>query len=171
MYDELIVAKDGDVYIRLMTIRDTAKVLEWRNSPYVVNNFIFRETITEEMHEDYIRTKINEGEVIQFVIGSAGEEVGCVYFRDVDMMNATAEYGIFMSEAASGKGIGYKASMLAIKYMFDELDIKTISLRVLEKNAAAIHLYEKCGFTFDDKKETVSLDGNMENVLFMKICR
>lgn len=172
MYDNLIIAEENNVYIRLMTIRDTENILKWRNSPFVVNNFLFRETLTEEMHEDWIRTKINEGKVVQFIIGdkSSETEVGSVYFKDIDEKCESCEFGIYMDEAASGKGIGRVASMLAINYMFDEFDFDFINLRVLEKNEHAIHLYEKCGFKNTGESEMVQIDENTrENVLFMRL--
>lgn len=169
MFDELRIAEDDNVYIRMLTIRDTANVLSWRNSDYVKNNFIMRDTITEEMHEDWIRTKVNTGEVVDFIIGFNNEDVGCVYFRDISPECTSAEYGIFLSEKAAGKGVGYKASKMAIRFMFDEFDLDYITLRVLEKNKAAIHLYEKCGFSLEEKTETVEIDGHEEKVLFMII--
>lgn len=157
MNDGMMIASDGDVYIRLLTIRDTEKILKWRNSPFVVQKFIFREIITEEMHEDWIRTRINQGEVVQFIIGCGDQEVGSVYFQHIDPSCESAEYGIYMDETASGKGIGYKASRLALKYMFEEFSFKYIYLRVLEGNENAVHMYEKCGFKHENKKDIVMI--------------
>lgn len=153
MFESLKIAEKENIYIRMLTIRDTENILKWRNSPFVSNNFIFRDEITEEMHEDWIRTQVNEGKVIQFIIGDSvdNKEVGSVYFKNIDPRCESAEYGIFLDESAAGKGIGYKASTLAIKYMFDEFDLDYIVLRVLEKNAAAIHLYEKLGFKITEE--------------------
>lgn len=171
MFDEFKIAEDDKVYIRLITIRDTDSVLKWRNAPFVVENFIFRELITEEMHEDWIRTQVNEGKVIQFIIGSKTDntEVGSVYFKDISENLESAEYGIFMDEAASGKGIGYAASVLAIKYMFDEFGLDYINLRVLENNSNAIRMYERLGFKDTNESEEVEVGNEKIVVKFMKL--
>lgn len=165
--EDLIVARDGDISLRLMTIADTDKILKWRNSPYVVKNFIFREPITEEMHEDWIRTMVNEGKVVQFICADGEIEVGSIYYRDIDEKCENAEFGIFMDEAYAGKGLGTRLTKLSLKYMFEEFGFKTISLRVLEKNLQASHIYEKCGFKFLDKNEIAELDGKEETIRFM----
>lgn len=161
------IAQNGEVYIRLLTIQDTDNIIKWRNSPFVKSKFIYREPLTVEMQEDWIRTHINEGKVIQFIIGSGESEVGSVYFQNIDEKCISAEYGIFMDEAASGKGIGYKASMLAIDYMFKEFGLKYINLRFLDGNDNARHMYEKCGFKLENRTETVVIDDKEVTIRFM----
>ena len=39
------------VSLREMTLDDTGLIVKWRNNPRVRDNFIFRETFTNEMHE------------------------------------------------------------------------------------------------------------------------
>ena len=37
--------------------RDTDLIVKWRNTPSVVQNFIFRQTFTPEMHRSWLATK------------------------------------------------------------------------------------------------------------------
>lgn len=167
--NEMILAKDDTIYLRLMTISDTENIVKWRNSPFVMNNFIIREPLTTEMHEDWIRTKVNEGKVVQFIVGEleSNKDLGTVYFKDIDEKCEHCEFGIFLSEENAGKGIGYKAAKLAIEYMFNEFGFKYIYLKALEKNAAAIHTYEKCGFKLENRKELVTIAGQEETIVHM----
>ena len=55
--------------------------------------------------------------------------------------------GIILGDIESrGKGIGKIALELALKYTFNNLNLRKITLDVISDNKAAIALYEKVGF-------------------------
>ena len=56
----------------------TNKILQWRNHPEVVKNFLYQEEITLKDHEKWMREKVKTGEVIQFMIceKEKGREIG-----------------------------------------------------------------------------------------------
>ena len=91
--------------------RDTDLIVKWRNTQSVVQNFIFRQTFTPEMHRSWLATKVATGQVVQYIIldNADGKPVGSVYYRDIDNHNRSAEYGIFIGEeSARGKGLAPK---------------------------------------------------------------
>ena len=70
------------VHLRLMTDRDTGKIIEWRNKDFVRKNFIYQKPFTEESHLKWIREQVETGHVVQFIICLSDErEIGSVYFR------------------------------------------------------------------------------------------
>ena len=92
-----------------MTYDDTDLIVSWRNTDSVRKNFIYQALFTRESHENWIRTKVETGDVVQMIICETGSDrpVGSVYVRDVDLTHHKAEYGIFIGEAdARGKGYG-----------------------------------------------------------------
>ena len=140
-----------NIYVRHITYEDTPTVVKWRNNPRVVNNFLYRGPFTEEIHNNWMKTKVESGEVIQFVIEVQEYgtiiPVGSIYYRDVDLNAGTAEYGIFIGEDDYiGRGIGSVVASWAVDYAREELNLKTLILRVLIDNLAAIRSYEKAGF-------------------------
>ena len=88
------------VTLRPITDADTDLIVKWRNTPSVVQNFIFRQTFTPEMHRSWLATKVATGQVVQYIIldNADGKPVGSVYYRDIDNHNRSAEYGIFIGE-------------------------------------------------------------------------
>ena len=137
------------VTLRPITDADTDLIVKWRNTPSVVQNFIFRQTFTPEMHRSWLATKVATGQVVQYIIldNADGKPVGSVYYRDVDNHNRSAEYGIFIGEeSARGKGLGTETARLFTDFGFAGLHLHRISLRVLAENAAARRSYEKAGF-------------------------
>ena len=124
------VIESARILLRPITAADTPLIVKWRNTESVRRNFIFREPFTAEMHENWLRTRVATGQVIQYIIvdRESGESVGSVYFRDVDRKNHSAEYGIFIGEeAARGKGLGSETARVFTDFGFEELKLHRIS--------------------------------------------
>lgn len=161
------------IYLRPMTYEDTDLVVKWRNTDAVRKNFIYQALFTRESHENWIRTKVETGEVAQMIICEAGTDkpVGSVYIRDIDRNHQKAEYGIFIGEEdARGKGYGTSAARLMIRYSFEELGLHRLFLRVYADNQQAIRSYEKAGFEKEAYlREDVCIDGVFRDIVLMGI--
>ena len=167
------IDEQAGVFLRPMTYEDTENIVNWRNSDAVRKNFIYQALFTKESHENWIRTMVETGKVVQFMICEvAGDKpVGSVYIRDIDYTHHKAEYGIFIGDAqARGRGYGTAAARLMIKYCFQELKLHRLFLRVYAKNQQAIRSYEKAGFTKEAHlREDVCIDGTYEDIILMGI--
>ena len=162
----------GDrVALRPITDADTDHIVAWRNTPSVMQNFIFRQTFTPEMHRNWLATKVATGQVVQYIIEDKadGRPVGSVYYRDIDPANHSAEYGIFIGEEnARGKGFGTETARLFTEFGFTVLGLHRISLRLLAENLPARRSYEKAGFAEEGLfRDMVLLDGRYCDVVFM----
>lgn len=159
------------IYLRLMTKEDTDEIVRWRNNPRVRKNFIYQKPFTRQRHLDWIKNKVETGEVIQFIICETKTDrpVGSVYFRDINKEHRRAEYGIFIGEDdAVGRGIGSETCRLACAYGFQVEKWHKIMLRALSDNRAALRSYEKAGFEQEAYlKEEVYLDGAYRDVILM----
>lgn len=167
------VINGADVYLRLMNEEDTGRIIKWRNTEFVRQNFIFRGLFTVKGHEKWIETMVNTGKVIQFIILRRADDtpVGSVYLRDIDRSHRKAEYGIFIGEEdALGKGYGTQTAQMMIEYAFREVGIHKLMLRVLAENERAIRSYEKAGFVREAYlKDEVFLDGRYRDVIYMAV--
>lgn len=159
------------VVLRPITDADTDHIVAWRNTPSVMNNFIFRQKFTPEMHRHWLATKVAIGQVVQYIIvdKADGRPVGSVYYRDIDPANHSAEYGIFIGEQdARGKGFGTETARLFTEFGFSTLGLHRISLRLLAENLPARRSYEKAGFAEEGLfRDMVLLDGQYRDVVFM----
>lgn len=161
-----------NIYLRPITLDDTELIVKWRNTQYVQENFIFRNTLTPQMHKKWMSTKVAKGEVVQYIICEPDNNpIGSVYYRDIDRLEKSAEFGIFIGESSAlGKGYGKEAISLFVQYGFNSMGLRKIFLRVLDSNKRAKHLYEKVGFkTSYEEKETIYPSGEEVNVIFMEI--
>jgi len=156
-----------------MTVEDTADIIRWRNADHVRANFLYQALLDEETHLNWIKKKVNTGQVIQFVIVEKENDrgVGSVYLRDIDNNEKTAEYGVFIGERdALGKGYGSECAKMLTEYAATELKLKKLMLRFVDGNESARKSYEAAGFVLIDKVEYDYSQMTNENrkVLFME---
>lgn len=167
------VINGTDIVLRLMKEDDTDLIIKWRNTEFVRRNFIYQELFTRQGHENWIRTMIDTGKVIQFIILRKTDDkpVGSVYLRDIDRTHNKAEYGIFIGEKeALGQGYGTQAAQMMIEYAFHEVGLHKLMLRVLAENERARRSYEKAGFIREAYlKDEVFLEGRYQDVIYMAV--
>lgn len=160
----------NEVTIRPITYDDTEDIIRWRNSDSVRSRFIDQRLFTKESHEYWLKNFVETGKVAQFIILLDGKGVGSVYLRDIDRDERSAEYGIFIGEeSARGKGVGTKSASLILEYAFNDLKLEKIFLRVYKDNAGAVKSYEKAGFVNNGKIETIEVNGEKRDVIFMEL--
>lgn len=161
----------AEIYLRLMNREDTDSIVAWRNSDGVRKNFIYQTLFTRESHENWIRTMVETGKVVQMIICDlgTGRPLGSVYIRDIDRQHRKAEYGIFIGEAAArGRGVGTAAARLMLRYCFEEEGLHRIYLRAFADNAQAIRSYEKAGFVREGMlRDDVRVDGRYRDIVWM----
>lgn len=99
--------------------------------------------------------------------------VGCVYLLNIDRINLSAEFHIMIGNVADrGKGAGTYAINKMIHHAFDDLNLRRLTLEVLENNIDAIRLYTKVGFIQEGIKcEAVYKNGAYYNEIIMGLLR
>lgn len=170
---ELPTIVGKSLILRPITIDDTEQIVKWRNNPSVMKNFIFREKFTKEMHENWMHTKVETGQVIQYIVEEkkTKKPIGSVYFRDVNEAYDSAEFGIFIGEDdARGKGYGKEMTSLFVRYGFESLGLHRIQLRLVKGNAAAARTYSSVGFRKEGEfRDMVKIGDEYRTVIFMSI--
>lgn len=170
-YTELPIIEGKNVSLRPITFEDTGDIVRWRNDPEVWHRFLFREPFTAEMHEKWLKEKVMTGKVVQYIIvdHETGNSAGSVYFRDIDEINESAEYGIFIGEAhARYRGIGTETARIFTNFGFHVMGLHRIFLKVLSSNEIARRSYEKAGFRTEGIfRDYVKLDGEFTDVVLM----
>lgn len=167
------IVSGQNIYFRKMDLSDTSLIVQWRNSDFVRAKFIYQNPFTREDHENWIRTMIDTGKAIQFIICLNENDlpIGSVYIRDIDQSHNKGEYGIFIGELEyQGRGIGTEATKLTIDYAFNTLKLHRLILRVFANNEQAIRSYEKAGFTKEAYlRDDVLIQGKYRDIVLMAV--
>ncbi|MDR2888822.1 MAG: GNAT family N-acetyltransferase [Lachnospiraceae bacterium] len=140
---------------RPITPADTDRVISWRNSSHVRENFIYQQPFTREGHERWLETQVATGQAIQFIMCEKegddgkylpGRPVGSCYLRDIDHEFRKAEYGMFIGvEDVKGMGYGSEAATYTIEYAFRVLKLHKVFSRIFATNIPSIKGCERAG--------------------------
>ncbi len=99
--------------------------------------------------------------------------IGFVCLWGQDWCQGDSWVGIGIGERDCwGKGYGTEAMQLLLRYAFQELNLRRVSLFVFGYNPRAIHSYEKCGYVLEGRVRGALLrDGQRWDYLTMGVLR
>ena len=163
------------VFLTPITYDDCEDYVRWRNSEEVNEFFLYRQKFTVDSQVNWIRTEVETGKVVQFIIWDKSDrkKIGSVYLQKIDNTKKECEFGILIGESSyTNGGRGTDAAKLITSYGFGYLGMSRIYLRVLSSNERARHSYENVGFKLiDDSKETIQINGKDVEIVFMEMKR
>jgi RimJ/RimL family protein N-acetyltransferase len=147
-----MIIKEGKIALRPFKLEDYKTTLQWRQEIELRKLAQFHSfPVTEEIEQQWIDSVLKDrsDKSIYYAIENFEENrlIGYFLLKDINWINRIAKMGIILGDIESrGKGIGKIALELALKYTFNNLNLRKITLDVISDNKAAIALYEKVGF-------------------------
>jgi RimJ/RimL family protein N-acetyltransferase len=136
------------IYKPVSLMHLSQQYVEWLNDTEVNKYLESGGGYTLEMLEAFL-TEIEKKDIFFWAIHlkSTGKHIGNIKIDPINKKHNTAEYGIMMGERAEwGKGYAKEATLHIIKFCFEELNIRKITLGVISENNNALNLYKKIGF-------------------------
>lgn len=85
----------------------------------------------------------------RFIVDIEDNNIGLVELIEIDYIHRRAEFQIIIHPEHQNKGYATKATLLALAYAFNALNMYKIYLVVDSENKKAIHVYEKLGFQIE----------------------
>jgi len=96
--------------------------------------------------------------------------VGYLSVKNINYINAAADFGIILAKESRGKGYAKEAMRLFFNYLYQEIHLRKLTLYVLEENTPAINIYKKVGFIREGLlKDHVWQDGQYKNLMVMSL--
>jgi RimJ/RimL family protein N-acetyltransferase len=118
--------------------------------------------------------KYEPGDTYRFLIHTlAGDRLVGFINLWLNQMDRDAWVGIGIGDAGDrGKGYGTDAMRIALRYLFEELEMERASLGVFADNARAVRAYQRVGFVIEGvQREEVLRDGRRWDTLIMGVLR
>lgn len=144
------------IYIRPLELADASTSYKWRNDSQIWTYTDFKPSsyITEEVEKAWLREKLAQADERRFAICVEGLDTYIGNIQLLKITNQCAELHLFIGNRLYwGKGVGYQATLLTVKYGFEKLYLDNIYLDVHPANIPALALYEKAGFEIARKNE------------------
>lgn len=109
----------------------------WFEEPY--ESFVeLEELFLKHIHDQTERRFIAEN--------ATGDRIGLVELVEITYIHRRAEFQLIIAPDVQGHGYGKTVTRLAADYAFRVLNLHKLYLVVATDNAAAISIYEECGF-------------------------
>jgi len=166
---------DGTVTLRALRESDLPLLATWWNDPEwaALQQRIIKprpEAAIEEMFRDWSANK-PVGDVGFSIVSSEGDGLlGHLTLYGMSLPERCASFAILLGPGHTGRGIGVRATRLALSYGFRELGLNRVELHAWAFNTRAIRAYEKAGFVVEGRRrEAVFHDGRFHDELIMGV--
>lgn len=129
----------------------TQDYVDWLNDEEVYRYLETGGDYTLEMLKDYINDVIKKDIYFWGIhLKNNNMHIGNIKIDPINLKHGLAEYGIMMGRRTEwGKGYANEATVKVIDFCFQELNVRKLTLGVVEDNTAAFALYKKLGFVIE----------------------
>jgi len=161
------------VKLRKMTREDTELYHKWRNDVEVMHSTNpYLDVYPMEATKDFVdHVILGSLTAKSYILVEKGNEkpIGIVSLINIDYKNRNAECIIDIGEKEYwGKGYGSEGLKLLLDYVFYELNLHRVSLKVFSFNDRAIRLYTKIGFQQEGScRQSLYRSGEWHDIILM----
>lgn len=166
------------IRLRALDRSDLPAAVAWLNDPDVTENLLHDTPLSldaEELwYQEMLKKPVEERVLAIDLKATEGwRHIGTTGLHHVDWKNRIGEFGIMIGEKSQwGKGLGYEATMLLLRFGFNTLNLNKIFLYAIETNDRGLHVYEKAGFVHEGRlRQDIHKNGRYLDVFIMSILR
>ena len=140
----------------------------WRNSKHVAKYMINDKKITFDQQKLWFDKIKNDPTKKYLIVIFDNHPIGLVNFININN-HKSADWGFYIGEVDYlSKGLGKEIMKMAIKYAFNNLNLKSINAEIISNNLASIYLHKKLGFIeYDLLKNAIKKDDNFYDLIKM----
>ncbi|ARW81627.1 MULTISPECIES: spermidine N1-acetyltransferase [Aeromonas] len=149
--------------------REDLKFVHQLNNNASIMRYWFEEPYEAYMELAQLYDKhIHDQQERRFILEVEGTNVGLVELVDIRSIHRRAEFQIIIAPAYQGLGYAKTATLKAMKYAFNVLNLHKLYLIVDSDNAKARHVYQSLGFAPEGElKEEFFIDGKYRTAIRM----
>ena len=97
---------------------------------------------------DWLNHHLNNHQSVFFIIAEITTNLPCGYIQitNIDFVHRHGDLGICIDPSCQGKGYGKQAIITIERYLQEIFNLRKLTLKVLEENHVAIHLYKTLAY-------------------------
>lgn len=138
-----------DLRIKKLELTDALKIEDWgkHNNDLFIDYDLGKFT-KKQLEVWYLSKKSGLRNKYFAIYNNENKFVGYIGMKDINLFKKSSVLGIVLDPKELSKGIGYRSMKIFLKYYFNNLNMKKMTLDVNEFNERAIKLYKKLGFKY-----------------------
>jgi RimJ/RimL family protein N-acetyltransferase len=160
------------ICLRAIEPGDLADYHRWLNDPEVICYLKLYLPLSMPDEEAWYEAMRSDPDQMAFAIETeAGQHIGNVGLMHLNWKDRSVELGIVIGDKSQwGKGYAQDAIRTMLAFVFSEMNLNRVYLRVYADHASAINTYRKCGFVEEGRlREEIYADGRYHDMLVMGI--
>lgn len=127
---------------------------------------------TKQWAEKKSLREVNDDTYFFEIENLAGELVGCISTHECDARNGTFQYGIAIQREHWRKGYAAEAITIVLRYFFQELRYRKVTVTVYSFNEASMRMHEHLGFQLEGRlRHMIYTQGQFYDELFYGMTR
>lgn len=156
--------------IRPLERKDLSFIHKLQNNPEIMAFWFDEPYHSFEKLQNLYDQQIHSQDERRFVVEHNNKLVGIVELMYINHLHRHTEFQIIIDPIYQGQGFATPATKLALDYAFRTLNMHKVYLFVDPANKAAIHIYEKVGFSMEATlKEAFFVEGTYHDSLIMSM--
>ncbi|GAA0078442.1 GNAT family protein [Clostridium sp. CTA-5] len=165
--------KGNKIYLKLIEIKDLRRLYDLCNDKEVrkYNNQSTNIEKNTDLIKDINDRYFNRKKVLS-IINEKNVLVGFLTYSEKIDSKGTYLIGVTIGRKFWNRGYGKDSINTLLKYLFDELKVKRVELKVVSGNLRAISCYKRCGFIEKERKPNkYYIDGKYMDIIIMEITK
>ena len=162
--------------LREIERRDLTDINRWRNDDELIRQLgapfrYINSDVDIAWYDSYLS---NRSKMVRCAITDENDSIiGIISLVSIDTLHQCAELHIMIGRTTDqNKGAGTFAVQKMLEHAFLNLNLNRVELSVLSTNSRAIHLYKKCGFTYEGTKRQARFKhGEFQNMDLYSVLR
>ncbi len=159
--------------LRAIERHDSARLLQWRNSPEVAAYMYSDHRISEAEHERWFAATLIAEDRRYWVVELDDRPVGLVNLARIDVLSRRCEWAYYLADPSTrGRGVGAQVEFIMLRHVFGPMGFNKLWCEVFKDNDAVWKLHESFGFKREaEYREHVYKGGRFRDVIGLGMLR